>query len=120
VSDAARAVARVFVRDLAVEARIGVNADEQDLPQTLVVEIAAEVAGEPWRAFSETVDYARLAAHARRIAAGGHIGLVETFAWRLAQACLAEPNVVRVTVRVEKPQALAPVVAGVEIVASLM
>jgi len=114
-----QAAATVFVRGLVIEADIGVNADEQGRPQPLVVDIEAELGGEPWRGFSETVDYELLAGHARIIAAAGHIGLVETFAWRLAQACLIEPHVRRVTVRVEKPQALAPAMAGVVIVADL-
>jgi len=115
-----KAAATVFVRGLLLEAEIGVNADEQGRPQPLVVDIEAELGGEPWRGFSETVDYERLAEHARAIAAAGHIGLVETFAWRVAQACLAERHVRRVTVRVEKPKALAPAMAGVVIVADLM
>ena len=117
---ATHAAATVFVRGLVLEAEIGVNADEQGQPQPLVVDIEAELTGEPWRGFSETVNYERLAGHARTIAAAGHIGLVETFAWRLAQACLAEPHVRRVTVRVEKPKALVPAMAGVVIVADLM
>ncbi len=117
---AARALATVFVRGLVIDAEIGVNADEQGRPQPLVVEIEAELGGEPWRGFSETVDYERLAHHARTIASAGHIGLVETFAWRVAQACLAEPHVRRVTVRVEKPKALTPAMAGVVIIADLM
>ncbi len=117
---ATHAAATVFVRGLVLEAEIGVNADEQGQPQPLVVDIEAELTGEPWRGFSETVNYERLAGHARTIAAAGHIGLVETFAWRVAQACLAEPHVRRVTVRVEKPKALAPAMAGVVIVADLM
>ena len=116
----ARFVTRVFVRALTVEAWIGVNEDEQGRRQPLEVEITAEVSGEPWRGYGETVDYEGLAGHARRIAASGHIGLVETFAWRVAQACLAEPHVRQVTVRVEKPQALAPAVAGVVIIADLI
>ncbi len=117
---ATHAAATVFVQGLVLEAEIGVNADEQGQPQPLVVDIEAELTGEPWRGFSETVNYERLAGHARTIAAGGHIGLVETFAWRVAQACLAEPHVRRVTVRVEKPKALVPAMAGVVIVADLM
>ena len=77
------AATTVFVRGLVLEAEIGVNANEQGQPQPLVVDIEAELSGEPWRGFSETVDYERLAGHARMIAAAGHIGLVETFAWRL-------------------------------------
>jgi dihydroneopterin aldolase len=43
---------------------------------------------------------------------------VESFADRLAQACMADSRVTRARVRVEKPLALAPdaVAAGVEIV----
>jgi len=43
---------------------------------------------------------------------------VETFAERLARACLADPRVTQARVRVEKPLALAPdaVGAGVEVV----
>lgn len=117
---ATHAAATVFVHGLVLEAEIGVNADEQGQPQPLVVDIEAELTGEPWRGFSETVNYERLAGHARMIAAAGHIGLVETFAWRLAQACLAEPHVRRVTVRVKKPKALTPAMAGVVIAAELM
>ncbi len=109
----------VFVRGLRVGAQIGVHAHEHGRRQPLILDIELEVAGEPWRGIGETVDYTRIVAHARAIADQGHVGLVETFAWRLARACLAEPNVTRARVRVEKPEALAPDAhgAGVEIVA---
>ena len=110
------AITRVFVRGLIVEAEIGVNADELGRQQPLIVDIEVELSGEPWRGFNQTVDYERLAGHARRLAAGGHVGLVETFAWRLARACLGEAHVSLAKVRVEKPQALAPATAGVEVV----
>jgi dihydroneopterin aldolase len=113
-----RATTRVFVRGLEVGVEIGVNPDERGRRQPLVVDVSLGVAGEPWRGIAETVNYERIAGHARAIAGEGHIGLVETFAWRLACACLAEPHVVDARVRVEKPQALAPdaQAAGVEIV----
>jgi dihydroneopterin aldolase len=110
---------RVFVHGLAVEAEIGVHSHEQGRRQPLVVDVDLDIAGEPWRSIRDTVDYEKIGAHARRVAEAGHIGLVETFAWRLARACLAEPGVVRARVRVQKPQALAheAASAGVEIVA---
>jgi dihydroneopterin aldolase len=110
---------RVFVRGLEVGVEIGVNADERGRRQPLILHVELDVAGEPWRGIAETVNYERIAQHARAIADQGHVGLVETFAWRLAAACLAEPHVTRARVRVEKPQALAPHAAGagVEIVA---
>ena len=53
------------------------------------------------------------------IAETGHIGLVESYAQRLADACVAEARVLTARVRVEKPRALAQwgAVAGVEVVA---
>ena len=55
---------------------------------------------------------------AQELAAQGHVDLVETFAHRLAERCLADPRVSRARVRIEKPLALAPhaVGAGVEVV----
>ena len=60
---------------------------------------------------SDTVNYETIAQSARDIAAEGHIGLVESFAERLALACLQDGRVRRVTVRVEKPGALQGAVA---------
>jgi dihydroneopterin aldolase len=107
--------ARVFVHGLEVEAEIGVHAHELGRRQALIVDVSVELAGEPWRSIAATVDYEKISAHARAVAASGHIGLVEAFAWRVAHRCLGETNVVRVTVRVRKPGALAPATAGVEV-----
>jgi dihydroneopterin aldolase len=111
---------KVFVRGLAVEAWIGVYDHERDRRQPLIVDVELEVAAAGWRALADTVNYETIANHARAIAAAGHIGLVESFAERLARACVAEPRVMRARVRVEKPQALAPdaAAAGVEIIAA--
>jgi dihydroneopterin aldolase len=110
---------KVFVRGLEVRAEIGVYERERGITQPLVVDIEAEVEAAGWRHLEETVNYETLAAHAAAIAAGGHIGLVETFAQRLAEACVAEPRVRQVRVRVEKLRALEPAAAaaGVEIIA---
>ena len=108
----------VFVRGLSVNARIGVYAHEEGRDQPLVVDADLEIDTDGWTRLSDTVNYERVGVHARAIAEAGHIGLVESFAHRLAVACLAEPRVVRVRIRVEKPLALAPhaSAAGVEIV----
>ncbi len=114
------ALAKVFVRGLTVAAEIGVHAHERGRRQPLIVdvELELEASASGWRAISETVNYENIAEHARAIADAGHIGLVESYAWRLAQACLGEPRVTLARVRVEKPLALAPnaSAAGVEIV----
>ena len=109
---------RVFVRGLEVQAEIGVYAHEQGATQPLFVDIEVTIDAAGWRHLADTVNYEALAAHALAIAKSGHIGLVESYARRLAEACLAEPRVLTARVRVEKPRALAPRAAGagVEIV----
>jgi dihydroneopterin aldolase len=110
---------KVFVRGLMVEAEIGVYAHEIGVRQPLIVDIELEVEAHGWRHLDDTVNYEAIVAHARAIAESGHIGLVESYARRLAEACVAEPRVASARVRVEKPRALGPGqgVAGVEIVA---
>ena len=106
------------MRGLNVEAKIGLWAGEQDRQQPLIVDVELDIAGDDFRLLADTVNYERVVEHARALASGGHIGLVETFAQRLATACLAERRVLRVRVRVEKPGALVPhaAAAGVEII----
>ena len=108
----------VFVRGLEVRAEIGIYEHERGVTQPLIVDIEAEIEATGWRHLEETVNYETLANHALAIAASGHIGLVETFAQRLAEACVAEPKVRQAKVRVEKLRALeAAAAAGVEIIA---
>jgi dihydroneopterin aldolase len=112
-----RIAARVFVRALRVEADIGVHAHERQARQPLLLdeEVFLEHDGSP--AIADTIDYESIVGHVHAVAGGGHIDLVETFALRVAEACLAEPKAIGVRVRVEKPLAFAPQAeaAGVEI-----
>ena len=110
--------AKVFVRGLKVEAQIGVYDHELGRGQPLLIDAELDVVmAEPER-LSQTFNYETIARTAREIAAAGHIGLVETCAWRLARALLDDGRVDQVRIRVEKPMALAPdaLAAGVEIV----
>ena len=108
---------KVFVSGLKLDAEIGVYAHEKGRAQPLVVDVELDVPTVGAERLSDTLHYETIVQSARRIAAAGHIVLVETFAERLAQACLADPRVTRARVRVEKPLALAPhaTAAGVEI-----
>src|ERR1700749_4970736 len=109
---------KVFVTGLKVQAEIGVYRHEIGRVQPLVIDVELDVPTAGAGRLSDTLNYETILAAARELAAGGHIELVETFAERLAQACLADPRVTQARVRVEKPLALAPdaVAAGVEIV----
>lgn len=107
----------VFVRGLEVEAGIGVYDHEHGRLQKLVIDVTLELEPKPIERLGDTVNYETVANAARAIAAEGHVGLVETFAERLARACLEDRRVKRATVRIEKPGALQAVIApGCEVV----
>ena len=111
---------KVFVTGLKVQAEIGVYKHEIGRVQPLVVDVELDVPVARADRLSETLNYETILEAARAIAGDGHIELVETFAERLARACLTDLRVVQARVRVEKPLALAPdaVAAGVEIILS--
>ena len=97
----------VFVRGLTIQAGIGVHDHELGRLQTLILSVALTLEPHAVARLSDTVNYEGVAAAARAIAAEGHVGLVETFAQRLALACLDDPRVRLVEVTVDKPGALA-------------
>jgi dihydroneopterin aldolase len=111
----ANAVARlrhVFLRDMVLRANIGVHAFEHEGAQrvrlNLDLAVTDDSAGPLSRAapardeLSRVVDYEAVANRTRAIVASGHVRLVETLAERLADACLEDPRVRTVRVRVEK------------------
>jgi 7,8-dihydroneopterin aldolase/epimerase/oxygenase len=107
----------VFVRGLRVEAGIGVHDHELGRLQPLVIDVTLELAPVPVERLGDTINYETVAEAARAIVAAGHVGLVETFAERLALACLEDGRVRRCTVRIEKPGALdGAAAAGCEVV----
>ena len=107
----------VFVRGLRVEAGIGVHDHEQGRLQSLVIDVELDLGAAAVDRLSDTVNYETVAEAARAIVAAGHVGLVETFADRLALACLEDSRVRGARVRVEKPGALADTEApGCEVV----
>ena len=110
-------VVTVFVRGLEIQAGIGVYDHEHGRLQPLILDVTLELRPAPIERLSDTVNYESVAQAARDIAAEGHIGLVESFAQRLAGACLDDPRVRRATVRIKKPTALdGAQAAGCEIV----
>ncbi|WP_298162680.1 dihydroneopterin aldolase [Brevundimonas sp.] len=96
----------VFVKGLRVEAGIGVYDHEHGRLQTLVIDVTLDLGPAEIHGLADTINYETVAASARRIIAEGHVGLVETFAERLALHCLEDFRVRGVTVRVDKPGAL--------------
>jgi len=115
--DALRALRRVFVRGLTVQARLGVYPKEVAAPQRVVIGIELLVedrdvaAGIGPDRLERVVDYAAVAGRAREVATSGHIRLAETLAERIAIACLEDPRVRGARVTVEKPDILPGVAA---------
>ena len=112
-------VRHVFVRDMMLQASIGVDPHEQNGRQRVRVnvDLAVQETGEGQDRLERVVNYARVVEQVRTIAVTGHTKLVETLAERMAQACLdIDARVLRVRVRVEKLDVFADVGAvGVEV-----
>ncbi|MET4682407.1 dihydroneopterin aldolase [Brevundimonas faecalis] len=96
----------VRVRELRVEASIGVYDHEHGRLQPLVVDVELDLGAAPIDRLSDTLDYDGVARIVRDLAAGPHIALIETFAERAALACLEDHRVLAVKVRVDKPGAI--------------
>jgi dihydroneopterin aldolase len=102
-------IVQIFLRDLTLDAVIGVHKHEAVGPQRLVVNVALSVQlpDSPLRdRLSEVVDYEAIANGIKAIVAEGHVKLVETLAERIAGFCLADARVEAVLIRLEKPGAI--------------
>lgn len=116
--DAGLGLRLVFVRGLALQARLGVHPHEKAAPQRIIVgvELLVEDEAAPGGIgpddIRRVVDYEGIVRAARAVAAEGHTLLVETLAERIAAAALADPRALRVRVAIEKPDAF-PDVASV-------
>ena len=96
----------VSVRDLSVQAVIGVHAWERGITQTLVIDVmmAAEVA----RAartddLADALDYSAVARTVASVVREGRFRLIETAAERVAERLLADHPVAWLRLEVRKP-----------------
>ena len=95
----------VFVRGLVVLCSIGIDPGERDRKQRVRVSVALTAtaeAGFPRDERRRVINYEKVVAAVRAIAASGHIDWCEGFAARLSDACFADPRVGHVRVEVEK------------------
>jgi dihydroneopterin aldolase len=109
IADAGRSVRHVFVRDLVIDANIGIHAHERQGRQRVVVNVdlsVTEIDRPVQDKIGEVLCYEEVAAGIEDIVATGHINLVETLAERIAQMCLRDERVETARVRIEKPDAL--------------
>lgn len=119
IADAVGLLRHVFVRDLELEADIGVWGHEHGRRQRVRINLDLTVA-EPGAPFADdlaaVVCYQDVIDKVKGILAQGHVKLVETLAERIAAACLEDLRVRGVRVRVEKLDAVPEAASvGVEI-----
>ncbi len=114
IADARRSIRHVFVRDLMLNASIGVYAQEKDRQQRIRINVDLSVEETPIidGNVESVVCYDSVVRKIRVIVDSGHIHLVETLAERIADMVLQDRRVRGVRVRVEKLDAV-PDTAGV-------
>ena len=115
---------RVFIRDLVLDARIGVYPEEKGGSQPVRINISFEMRDDGLDHpdgigpddVTRVVDYDGLAKRVRALIGRAHVQLVETMAEQIARLCLNDPRVLMARVRVEKLAVFTDAAsAGVEI-----
>jgi dihydroneopterin aldolase len=95
----------ILVRDLRVEALIGIHRRERHVRQTLSIDLDIGLPGTAVfesDKVSDTIDYEQVALKIRDLANSGHFRLVETFADRVAALLVKELGAPWVKVSVAK------------------
>ena len=83
----------ILVRDLRVEALIGIHRRERHAQQTVSVDLDIGLPGTAVFAsdkVADTIDYEQVTLRIRELAKSGHFRLVETFAERIAQLLIRD------------------------------
>ncbi|WP_419759587.1 dihydroneopterin aldolase [Acidisoma sp.] len=101
---------RVFIRDLVLDARIGVYPEEKGGRQPIRINLSFEMRddgldhpdGVGPDDVARVVDYDGLAKRVRALVGRAHVQLVETMAEQIARLCLSDARVLSARVRVEK------------------
>lgn len=117
IADHARAIRHVFVRDLLLQADIGVYAHEKGLQQPLRFNVDLTVSEAAHSdELSNVVCYEEVVNRIKALVSGDRVNLVETLAEKIAAGCLEDARVLAARVRVEKLAAIPEVASvGVEI-----
>ena len=100
---------RVFVQGLELVGSIGIYEHERRYNQRIVVSVDLAVT-DLYDGTSDDIravyDYDRAIGAVKALVERRHYNLIETLAERIAEACLADEQVSRATVRIEKPDVL--------------
>ncbi len=108
IADAREGIRHVFVRDLMLDARIGVHRHEKKKQQRIRINLDMAVREGAVREaqsrdrLDDVVCYEKIVVAVRALMDQGHVNLVETLAERVAALCLQDARVISARVRVEK------------------
>ena len=109
----------VFLRDMVLEASIGVYPHEHGARQRVRINVDLGVLEDPATLadrLDQVLDYEAVANRVRDVAMSRHTKLVETLAERIARECLSDGRVIVARIRVEKLDVFADVGSvGVEV-----
>jgi len=95
----------IFIRELRIDAWVGLHKHEKAAPQTIELDIEIGVPGDAVFAsgkVADTIDYGVVIEHVRALVAKEHFGLVENLADRIARMILADFRAPRVKVCIAK------------------
>ncbi len=98
----------VFIRDLLVRCVIGIFPEERDKKQDVLINVTMETDLQDAcksDAIADSIDYKKVKQEIVNVVETSQYQLVESIAGRVADICLSEQRVLRVTVTVEKPGA---------------
>ena len=127
MASATRGLRRVFIRDLVLPARVGIHDHEREQAQPVIINVdasveeasegtAGEAAAGSTSTIADVVCYETLTEQIKEVLAAGHIDLVEVLAENIATRLLADPRIIWLRIRLEKPEAIAEAAGvGVEI-----
>ncbi len=123
MASATRGLRRVFIRDLVLPARIGIHDHERAQAQPVIINVDASVEEAVEGAdttttgtIADVVCYETLTKQIKEVLAGGHTDLVEALAEKIADRLLVDARIIRLRIRLEKPEAIAEAAGvGVEI-----
>ena len=109
-SETAAPLRRVFIRDLVLDAQIGVYPEEKEGRQPIRINLSLDMRDDGLDHpdgigpddVARVVDYDGLAKRVRALVGRAHVQLVETMAEQIARLCLNDPRVLVARVRVEK------------------
>ena len=109
MASATRGLRRVFIRELILQARIGIHDHERAQSQPIVINIDASVE-EDTSAIADTITdvvcYETLTLQIKDVIARGHTDLVEVLAENIADTLLRDQRIMRLRIRLEKPDAI--------------